>query len=127
VAICAIRPSSHSAQAHDIEWRGLRLQSLDGSIEFDPHGSGRADSTLKLQGLQIADRKLDHLTLHLRRHHRQSQLTLDARAEGYTLSARGNGHYAAGSWQGEISSAQFGDACASAHGARIARAAAAGR
>jgi translocation and assembly module TamB len=37
-------------------------------------------------------------------------LTLDARAEGYTLSARGNGRYAAGSWQGEIANALFGDA-----------------
>jgi translocation and assembly module TamB len=98
-----------SAQAHNVEWRGLRLQALDGSIEFDPHGSGRADSTLKLTGLTIAGRRLEQLTLRSEGTTALHTLTLDARAEGYTLSARGNGHYAAGSWQGEIANAQFGD------------------
>jgi translocation and assembly module TamB len=99
-----------SAQAHNIEWRGMQLQSLDGNIEFDPHGSGRADSTLKLTELKIADRKLEQLTLHTEGTTAAHTLALDARAEGYALSARGNGHYSTGSWQGEIASAQFGDA-----------------
>jgi translocation and assembly module TamB len=98
-----------TAQAHDVKWRALQLKSLDGNIEFDPHGSGRADSTLHVTGLQIADRQLEQLTLRSEGTTALHTLTLDARAEGYTLSARGKGHYATGSWQGEIASAQFGD------------------
>jgi translocation and assembly module TamB len=99
-----------SAQAHNVEWRNLALQALDGNIEFDPHGSGHADSVLKLTGLTVGDRKLEQLTLRSEGSTASHSLALDARAEGYTLNARGNGRYAAGSWQGEISSAQFGDA-----------------
>jgi translocation and assembly module TamB len=99
-----------TAQAHDIQWRALQLQALDGNIEFDPHGSGRAEATLRITGLQIADRRLEQLTLRSQGTTALHTLTLDARAEGYTLNARGNGRYTTGSWQGEIAGARFGDA-----------------
>jgi translocation and assembly module TamB len=98
-----------TAQARNLEWRGVQLRSLDGTIEFDPQGSGRADSSLKLQGLTWSDRRLDHLTLASQGTTASHTLSLEANAEGYALSMRGNGHYAASSWQGEIQAAQFGD------------------
>ena len=54
-----------TAQGRDIEWTGVQLAALEASIAFDPHGSGRVDSTLQLQGLLIADRRLEQLTLRL--------------------------------------------------------------
>ncbi len=97
------------AHARDLEWRGIRLASLDGHIEFDPHGSGRADSQLELRDLTLNDRRLDHLTLGSSGTTDNHSLNIDARAEGYSLTLKGSGHYATGSWQGEIVTAQLGD------------------
>ena len=99
-----------TAQARNVEWRGMLLQSLDGSLTFDPHGSGRADSNLRMQGVQIADRKLDQLNFRSEGTTASHTVDLDAKAEGFTLTAHGNGRYSIGHWQGEITSAQFGDA-----------------
>jgi translocation and assembly module TamB len=98
-----------TAQARDLEWRGMRLKSLDGHIEFDPHGSGRADSQLELRGLTVNDRRLDHLSIGSTGTTANHTLDIEGRAEGYSLSMKGNGHYAAGSWQGEITQALLGD------------------
>jgi translocation and assembly module TamB len=99
-----------TAQARNVQWRGVLLQSLDANIEFDPSGSGRADSTLRLQGLKLGDRTLEQLTLRSEGTSANHVLALQADAEGLTLGMRGNGHYAAGTWQGEINAGQFGDA-----------------
>jgi translocation and assembly module TamB len=98
-----------SAQGHDIDWNGMQLAALDARIAFDPHGSGRVDSTLQLQGLQIAERRLDELTLRLEGSAAEHRLAIDAQAEGLTLAVRGNAHYAGGQWQARLASAELGN------------------
>ncbi|HEY4975617.1 MAG TPA: hypothetical protein VII41_18545, partial [Steroidobacteraceae bacterium] len=98
-----------SAQGHDIDWGGTQLEALDASIAFDPHGSGRVDSTLQMQGLKIAQHRLDQLTLRLEGATADHRLSLDARGEGLTLALRGNAHYAAGQWLAHIASAELGN------------------
>jgi translocation and assembly module TamB len=99
-----------NAQARNLQWHGALLQSLDANIEFDPSGSGRADSTVRLQGLKLGDRTLEQLIVHSEGTTANHLLTLQANAQGLTVGMRGNGHYAAGAWQGEINAGQFGDA-----------------
>ena len=89
--------------------QGVQLATLEASIAFDPHGSGRVDSTLELQGLQIADHRLEQLTLRLEGSAAEHRLALDARAEGLTLAVRGSAHYAAGQWQAHLASAELGN------------------
>ena len=96
-----------SAQGRELDFAGLQLAALDANIDFDPHGSARADSTLALQDLQIAGRRLDLLTLRLEGATAEHRLALEARAEGLTLTARGSAHYAAGQWQAHIASADL--------------------
>jgi translocation and assembly module TamB len=98
-----------SAQGRDIDWSGVQLESLDASIAFDPHGSGRVDSTLQVQGLQLADRRLEQLTLRMEGATADHRVALDARAEGLTLALRGSGHYADGQWLARIASAELGN------------------
>ena len=98
-----------NAQGRDIDWSGVQLESLDASIAFDPHGSGRVDSTLQLQGLKLADRRLEQLTLRLDGATADHRVALDARAEGLTLALRGNAHYAGGQWLARIASAELGN------------------
>ena len=98
-----------SAQGRDIDWGGVQLESLDASIAFDPHGSGRVDSTLQMQGLQLADRRLEQLTLRLEGATADHRVALDARAEGLTLALRGNAHYTGGQWLARIASAELGN------------------
>jgi translocation and assembly module TamB len=98
-----------SAQGRDIEWSGVQLASLDAGIAFDPHGSGRVDSTLQLQGLQIANHSLEQVTLRLEGTTAEHRLALDARGEGLTLAVHGGAHYAGGQWQARITSAELGN------------------
>jgi translocation and assembly module TamB len=98
-----------SAQGRDIDWSGMQLAALEASIAFDPHGSGRVDSTFQLQGLQIAERRLDELTLRLEGSAAEHHVALDARAEGLALAVRGSAHYAAGQWQAHLASAELGN------------------
>ncbi len=98
-----------SAQGRNIDWTGVQLEALDASIAFDPHGSGRVDSTLQMQGLKVADRRLDTLTLRLDGATADHRVALDARAEGLTLAVRGSAHYATGQWLAHITSAELGN------------------
>ena len=95
------------AHGRNIEWTGLQLEALEASIAFDPHGSGRVDSSLQLQGLQLADRRLDQLTLRLEGASAEHRLALDARADNLTLAVRGGAHYAGGQWLAHIASADL--------------------
>ena len=97
------------AQGRELDWNGVQLESLDASIAFDPHGSGRVDSTLQLQGLAVGDRRLEQLTLRLEGATAEHRVALDARAEGLTLAVRGSAHYAAGQWLAHITSADLGN------------------
>jgi translocation and assembly module TamB len=98
-----------TARARDIDWAGVHLAALDASVTFDPHGSGRADSSLQLQGLRIADRTLEQLTLRVDGTTAEHSLALDARAEGLSLGMHGTGRYAAGQWLLRIASLDLGD------------------
>jgi translocation and assembly module TamB len=96
-----------SAHGRHIDWGGLKLDALDASIAFDPHGTGRVDSTLQLQQLTLGDRKLEQLTLRLDGATADHRVALDGRAEGLTLALRGSGHYAGGVWLARIASAEL--------------------
>jgi len=98
-----------SAKARDVQWEGVQLAALDGSINFDPHGSGRADSALQLTGLRMAGRELEQLSLRVEGTTAEHSIAFQARAEGFTLAAHGSGHYNAGQWLTRISSVQLGD------------------
>jgi translocation and assembly module TamB len=98
-----------SAQGRELDWSGVHLEALEANIAFDPHGSGRVDSTLELQGLRLAERRLEQLTLRLDGTTAEHRLALDARAEGLTLAVRGSARYAAGQWLARIANADLGN------------------
>lgn len=99
-------------QARNIAWDAVRLDSLDGLIDFDPHGSGRADTTLRVAGLRAAGRVFEHLALKTAGTAAEHSVELDARAEGLSFNVRGHGRYAAGLWQGQFENAQLSDGAA---------------
>ncbi|HXN11333.1 MAG TPA: hypothetical protein VN859_08825, partial [Steroidobacteraceae bacterium] len=101
-----------SLQARDIAWDRVRLDSLDGLIDFDPHGSGRADSTLRVAGLTAAGRVFNRLALKTTGTAADHSIELDARAEGLSFDVQGHGRYAAGQWQGQFEHAQLSDGSA---------------
>jgi translocation and assembly module TamB len=101
-----------SVQARDIAWEKLRLDSLDALVDFDPHGSGRADSTLQMSGLRIGGSAFDRLAIKTAGTAADHSVELDARAEGLSLAVQGRGHYAAGAWRGQFEQAQLRDGAA---------------
>jgi translocation and assembly module TamB len=100
---------STTARVRDLDWGGVRLDTLDASVAFDPHGSGRNDSDIQLTGLTIANRRLERLTLHVTGTTAQHSVDFNARAEGLELALHGAGHYAAGLWQEQIERVELSD------------------
>jgi len=98
-----------SAKLKAVEWEGVRLDALEATVAFDPHGSGRNDSKIELQGLSIAGRRVEQLSLHIEGTTAEHSVALDARAEGFALTLHGNGRYAAGQWFEQIERAQISD------------------
>jgi translocation and assembly module TamB len=98
-----------TVRARDVDWQGVRLDALDATVAFDPHGSGRNDSSIELRGLQLANRRLENMTLHVAGTTSQHSVELSARAEGLALALHGNGHYSAGVWEEEVQDAQLRD------------------
>jgi translocation and assembly module TamB len=101
-----------TVQARDIAWGRMRLDGLDALLDFDPHGSGRADSTLQISGLRVADRVFEHLAIKTAGTAAEHSLELDARAAGLSLEVHGHGRYAAGQWDGQFEHAQLSDGSA---------------
>jgi translocation and assembly module TamB len=98
-----------TVRLRELDWEGVRLDSLDADIAFEPHGSGRNDSNIELGGLQIANRRLDSLTLHVEGTTLQHSVELHARAEGLALAMHGHGRYGAGVWEEQIQDAALRD------------------
>jgi translocation and assembly module TamB len=97
------------AKLSAVQWEGIGLDSLEASVTFDPHGSGRNDARIDLAGLSVAGRRLESLKLRAEGTTAHHAVTLDARAEGMDLALRGNGRYAAGGWFEQIEHAQISD------------------
>jgi translocation and assembly module TamB len=101
-----------TVQARDIAWDRVQLDSLDALIDFDPHGSGRADSSLQIAGLRAAGRQFERLTIRTAGTAAEHSVELDTRAAGLSLTAQGHGRYAAGQWHGQFERAQLSDGAA---------------
>jgi translocation and assembly module TamB len=98
-----------TAKLQEVDWNGLHLDALEATIAFDPHGSGRNDSKIEVQGLAVAGRRLEHLALRTEGTTALHSVALDARGEGIELALRGSGRYGAGQWQEQIEHAQISD------------------
>ncbi len=98
-----------TAKLHELEWEGVKLDALEATVGFDPHGTGRNDAKIDLQGLEFAGRRLEHLSLRTEGTTTQHSVALDARAEGLDLNVRGNGRYSGGQWQEQLEHAQISD------------------
>jgi translocation and assembly module TamB len=98
-----------SARLQGVDWEGAHLDSLEAQVAFDPHGSGRNDARIELDGLTLSGRRLETLKLRTEGTTARHNLTLDARAEGFNLTLHGYGHYTGGQWFEQIEHAQVSD------------------
>ncbi len=101
-----------SIRARELSWDGIRLARLDATVDFDPHGSGRADANVQLAGLSAAGRMLDQLSVRTAGTAADHSVEFQAAAAGMTLAVHGRGRYAAGQWQGQLARAEFSDGAA---------------
>jgi translocation and assembly module TamB len=101
-----------NVQARDLSWDQVRLNRLDALVDFDPHGSGRADSTVQMYGLAAAGTVFEHLAITTAGTTADHTVALDTRAEGLRFEVHGRGRYAAGEWRGQFDRAQLTDSSA---------------
>jgi translocation and assembly module TamB len=87
------------ARGADIAWKDMRIDALRASVDFDPAGSGRADSLLRLDGLRWRERHTDSVTLETQGTATAHSLGLHVRAPGLDADARGSGRFHDGEWQ----------------------------
>ncbi len=98
-----------NVQARDLRWDQMRLNRLDALVDFDPHGSGRADAALQMTGLSAAGTVFERLEINTAGTTADHSVELDARAAGLHFEVHGRGRYAAGEWRGEFQRAQLSD------------------
>ena len=107
-----LRGDEHNpmVQAHvsgsDLEYGSSSLRRLEADIDFDPRGSGHADSSVGLAGLRIAGRGIEHLEFTTRGTTAAHRFALDLGATPLQLHAGGTARFADGVWSAQIS--EFG-------------------
>lgn len=98
-----------AASATDLKWEKFAVASLDATVDFDPHGSGHADSQIVLHGLSLGDERIDTLRFSSTGPAQQHQLQLDADLPQATMSAGGSGSFIDGQWRIELTGLQASD------------------
>jgi translocation and assembly module TamB len=89
-----------------------RLRSVDGTIDFDPQGSGHADASLQLDGLSLGERSLEHLGFSTAGTAAAHQFALQLQAAPFTVHAAGAASFSDGVWRAELGEFTADDAAA---------------
>ncbi len=92
-----------------IQWDDSALQLLEARIDFDPQGSGRADSTIQLSQLRLAQRRFDALRLATSGTMASHHFDFIVRAPALTMQAGGNASFANGRWHAQLTQADTND------------------
>jgi translocation and assembly module TamB len=92
-----------------IQWDDSALQLLEARIDVDPQGSGRADSTIQLSQLQLAQRRFDTLRLSTRGTMAAHRFDFSVHAPALTLQAGGSASLANGRWRAQLTEADSND------------------
>jgi len=87
------------ASGSGIVWDEYSAQSLNASITFDPQGSGRADSTIRVGKLAVGERSAETLLFTTSGTTLQHQTALELTTPELRVRAGGNGSFADGVWK----------------------------
>ena len=93
-----------SAKAHatGIQHEGVKLDSFDADVDFDPRGQRESKVLAHLRNLQYENRSLDNLTFALDGMPSHYAIRMEAATKGLAIAARGVGPYAHGVWDGQL-------------------------
>lgn len=93
-------------QAHlsgsGLVYKGLRLRALEARIDFDPHGSGHADTDLQLDQLTVANHKIDQAHFTTAGSAAAHRYTLQLNAAPFTVVSRGTASFSDGVWRAAL-------------------------
>lgn len=92
-----------------IQWDDSALQLLEARVDFDPQGSARADSTIQLSQLRVAQRRFDMLRLSTNGTMAAHRFDFSVRAPALTLQAGGTAAFANGRWRAQLTQADSSD------------------
>ena len=92
-----------TAHGGDLDYQGIKLESVDANVNFDPGASGRESKIdARLRKLSYQDRALESVTLTLSGPPAAYQVQLAVAATGLTASAAARGAYAHGTFTGAL-------------------------
>src|SRR5438309_3553717 len=92
-----------TAHGGDLDYQGVKLESVDANVNFDPGASGRESKIdARLRKLSYQDRALESVTLTLSGPPAAYQVQLAVAATGLTASAAARGAYAHGTFTGAL-------------------------
>ncbi len=92
-----------TAHGGDLDYQGVKLESVDANVNFDPGASGRESKIdARLRKLSYQDRTLESVTLTLGGPPDAYRVQLAVAASGLTASAAARGAYAHGTFTGEL-------------------------
>jgi translocation and assembly module TamB len=101
-----LQATLHGAGIH---WDATRLQALEARIDFDPQGSGRADATIQLDQLQVAQRRFETLRLETAGTMAAHRFDFTMRAPALTVQAGGNASFSNGRWRAQLTRVDTSD------------------
>jgi len=93
----------------DIHWDQLRLQGLEASIDFDPQGSGHADTLVQLNQLRLAQRHFDLLRFQTVGTVAAHRFEFSVRAPALAVQAGGTASFSDGRWRAQLTQVDTSD------------------
>src|SRR5204862_2598433 len=92
-----------TAHGGDLDYQGIKLESVDANVNFDPGATGRESKIdARLRKLSYQDRTLESVTLTLGGPPDAYRVQLAVAATGRTARAAARGAYAHGTFTGEL-------------------------
>jgi translocation and assembly module TamB len=92
-----------TAHGGDLDYQGIKLESVDADVNFDPGASGQESKIdLRLRKLSYRTRTLESVTLALSGPPAAYRARLAVAVTGLTASAEARGAYAHGTFKGEL-------------------------
>jgi translocation and assembly module TamB len=96
-------------QGAGIQWDSVRLQELAAKVDFDPQGSGRADATVQLKDLQVAERRFEILRLETNGAAAAHRFDFNLRAPALRMQAGGTAAFDNGRWRAQLTRVEASD------------------
>ena len=93
----------------NLDYAGITLHRIDGNFDFDPNGSGHAESKLLFERLVVANHTVERALVSTTGSAASHQFTLNVAAPPFAIRGGGGGTFSKGMWRGQLNAFETTD------------------